>query len=234
MQDRWYLLTIAQLGDATLSESLKQRCLRWLDLERQKRLDRLQLPGKQAEMIGAGLLVQLAVNEMLAREKGEISEQKEEEKKRIWQVSEVLDRLEQLGDAPFSLEYTYGEWGKPFFKNLPYYFNLSHSGEYILCVISTQEIGVDIQWEKPLKNDRLARRYFTEEEKENLSAIQNPSEWCREFYRIWATKEAYGKLTGKGLTAVLRGEPEEEKQEPAIAVEGFGLNDYQIVVCKWK
>ena len=39
----------------------------------------------------------------------------------------------------------YNENRKPYVKNNPIYFNISHSGEYIVCVVSDKEIGVDIQ-----------------------------------------------------------------------------------------
>ena len=96
------------------------------------------------------------------------------------------------------------ERGKPYFRDLPFYFNLSHSGDYVLCAVSSAEIGTDIQQQCGKNVERLARRFFTEREAAALEQAGEERETReRLFYRLWARKEAYGKLTGKGIAAAL-------------------------------
>ena len=37
------------------------------------------------------------------------------------------------------------KFGKPYFENSDIYFNISHSGNYVVAAVSEHEIGVDIQ-----------------------------------------------------------------------------------------
>ena len=69
--------------------------------------------------------------------------------------------------------------GKPYIKNNPFYFSLSHSGDYAVCAISDTPIGVDIEQERELTENFKKR--FAE------SILE------------WTKKEAKGKLTGKGF-----------------------------------
>ncbi len=106
----------------------------------------------------------------------------------------------------------YGPHGKPFFPDYPdIHFNLSHSGDYCLAALSAGgsagghvgltgaeagsgiEVGCDVQERRENgRNDSIARRFFTPEER---SALSNGSD----FASIWARKEAFLKLTGDGV-----------------------------------
>lgn len=265
MQDKKYLLSITELWemvDQTEQRELIKRGLRWLDHERLERLKRLTGEGrfedvklsadsihikrKLIEMLGSGLLLQLAI--MQAEQEDDLRLPKEAAgvvelfgSEQIIQLTicNLLTLLEQSGKEPAALEYTYGENGKPYFKNYPYFFNLSHSGEYIFCVISMQEVGVDIQRAKPLRNDRIAGRFFSDEEKQALAVCSTEQERQKLFYRMWACKEAYGKLTGQGVAAVLGTAMGLESCNASeafkeIVLQEYQKEDYQIAVCKWK
>ena len=139
--------------------------------------------------------------------------------------------------------------GKPYFRDLPVYFNLSHSGEYVLCAVSTEEIGADIQQHCGKDVGKLARRFFPEREWTALERAGEERE--RLFYRLWARKEAYGKLTGKGVADalgvdLLPGEGLPGKAVPggaeaAVLPEGRGLlweeygimEAYSIAFCRF-
>ena len=77
------------------------------------------------------------------------------------------------------------------------YFNLSHSGEVVVCAVSPVEVGCDIEL---IKEDRprIAQRFFTEEEQEFSSGSKE------NFYRMWTLKESFMKVTGKGLQLPMR------------------------------
>lgn len=63
-------------------------------------------------------------------------------------------------------------------------FNLSHSGDYTVIAISEENIGIDIQKHKEIDYQAIQKRFFHKEEN---------SQTLREFYHLWAAKEAYLK-----------------------------------------
>ncbi|MFI3201812.1 MAG: 4'-phosphopantetheinyl transferase superfamily protein [Eubacteriales bacterium] len=101
--------------------------------------------------------------------------------------------------------YKYGtmiieESGKPAFleSDLPY-FNISHSGEYVMCAISDQEVGVDIQLIKEgIQAVTLAKRFYHEKELNEIMQGKE-SERGRLFTEIWCMKESYLKYQGTGM-----------------------------------
>ncbi len=112
------------------------------------------------------------------------------------------------GVAPACVTFTYGPKGKPQ-ANLPLHFNVSHSGEYVLCAVSDTPIGVDIEQIKHFRGGMVAR-FFTDAEAAYVwgnTQVQNESvtdpEVCRRFYRVWTAKEAYTKMTGTGISTDL-------------------------------
>lgn len=235
MQDRNYLLSIAELREKTATEELLFRCMQRLDGERKQRVQRSTNFKARAEQIGAGLLLQLAVwqaqsspiKATAARKAGrEFPQEKELE---CVTLGELLSCLEQHLPIPLLLEYTYGEKGKPYLKNYPYYFNISHSGEYVFCVLSENEVGADIQQRKPLSDNRIAERFFTEEEIEGLEKCAFSKEREQLFYRLWTRKESLGKLTGEGIIPILA-----QTGELPVTFKEIELADYQLAVCKWK
>lgn len=106
--------------------------------------------------------------------------------------------------------YYYGEHGKPMRRNEEVCFNLSHSGKYVLCVVSETEIGCDIEKIKEVKW-KLAKRFFSEKEYEFLEEIEKQESPARRtetnetFTRFWVLRESYVKTTGEGLGAALTG-----------------------------
>jgi 4'-phosphopantetheinyl transferase len=87
--------------------------------------------------------------------------------------------------------------GKPVFRDFPqHHFNLSHSGGWVVCALSDQPVGIDLQQMR--KSSSPVSRKFTQEEQDWLSA-HHPEE----FYALWVKKEAYLKYTGAGLTRKL-------------------------------
>ena len=94
----------------------------------------------------------------------------------------------------------YGENGKPFLEKFPeVHFNLSHSGERVMGVISPFEVGCDVEI---IKGDRgrLAERFFKPEEASWIKHFDSLEEQSEAFYRLWTLKECYMKVTGRGLS----------------------------------
>lgn len=114
----------------------------------------------------------------------------------------ILGRYLDL--PPASLEFRYGEQGKPSLvpeqnpKNLR--FNLTHSHELaVLAVAKGREVGVDVERLRDnIEFRKLALRYFSPAEIESLTELEGVN-LKRHFFRIWTAKEAYIKAIGKGL-----------------------------------
>jgi 4'-phosphopantetheinyl transferase len=93
-------------------------------------------------------------------------------------------------------------YGKPYIPGCPgICFNISHSGDWILCAWDSQPIGVDVEQIRSLDYD-LANRFFSEPERVLLTK-QSESEKLRMFYRLWTLKESFIKQVGRGLSIPL-------------------------------
>ena len=96
------------------------------------------------------------------------------------------------------------EYGKPFFKDIPQVrISLSHSGKYLVCAFSEEEIGLDLQECITPRTEvlRIAKRFFTSEEYDALLSIygKDEKEGNEFFFCLWSLKEAYLKYIGCGL-----------------------------------
>ena len=93
------------------------------------------------------------------------------------------------------------ENGKPEIEG--FCFNLSHAQDYVICVVADSPVGCDIEAikEAPL---RIAERYFSERENEQLNSVHTIEEKSEMFYRMWTIKESYLKMTGEGLQVPLK------------------------------
>ncbi|MDO4757574.1 MAG: 4'-phosphopantetheinyl transferase superfamily protein [Parabacteroides sp.] len=115
---------------------------------------------------------------------------------------ELIERLWQLRSEDYSIGRA--EHGKPYVHGKSaIYYNISHSGDYIVCALSNREVGVDIQQmgkEKPL----LAERFFHPNEVLKLNQT-SPEDRRALFFRYWSAKESYLKYTGTGLSGSLSG-----------------------------
>lgn len=80
-------------------------------------------------------------------------------------------------------------------------FNISHSGDWVVCAISDKTIGIDVELIKNA-NINIAKRFFTKEEFDYI--VNHDEKNINEaFYRVWTLKESYLKAIGKGLTIPL-------------------------------
>ncbi|NLR77734.1 4'-phosphopantetheinyl transferase family protein [Chitinophaga eiseniae] len=99
----------------------------------------------------------------------------------------ATDILEQL---------TYSRFRKPFLENVPVDFNISHSGNVVVCAVSTHgRIGVDVEVIQPVELSYLAPQMQETE----WQAIQAAPDIYRSFFYHWTRKEALLKANGKGL-----------------------------------
>ncbi len=117
-----------------------------------------------------------------------------------------------------SYSYFYSENGKPFLRNERIHFNISHSGDYVLCCISEGEIGCDIEKIRDY-NPKIGRRFFTE--KEALLLEERESEDYN-FSVLWTLKESILKKEGTGITGGL---------DTYCFADYAGKNDFEAYGC---
>ena len=112
----------------------------------------------------------------------------------------LLQGLEQLECTQYLLKnLKYTSFQKPYFDDL-ISFNISHSGDYVVCAISkTNIVGVDI--EEMINIPIVDFEYlFAKEEWNEVLIAENKWE---AFYILWAKKEAFLKAVGCGLSEPL-------------------------------
>ena len=94
------------------------------------------------------------------------------------------------------------EHGKPVFDpENGYMFSLSHSGRAAVCALSDSgPIGIDVQ-DTGVNTDviRISSRFFSPAEQNFLSSLPQDLQRIM-FFRIFSCKEAYVKMTGRGLS----------------------------------
>ena len=107
----------------------------------------------------------------------------------------------------------FNDTGKPFFENGPF-FNISHSGRYIVMAVSNKEVGVDIE-ENVERNMSALIRIFNEAEAKMIKEHAD-------FYYLWCAKESLIKCMGLSVSKV--------REIPGLPLNGlktFKGKDYQ-------
>jgi len=101
------------------------------------------------------------------------------------------------------IHFSFNQYRKPFLNNLnDFYFNLSHSGNWIVCAIDNNPIGIDVEQIKSIDFD-ISRNYFSYDEHIDLMN-KGASERLSYFFTLWTLKESYIKAEGKGLSIPLK------------------------------
>ena len=112
----------------------------------------------------------------------------------------LLEGLKQYGYSPDCLKkLSYSPYNRPFLDD-SIDFNISHSGEYVVCAINNDgRVGIDIERKKSL-NFAEFRSYMTPEEWNTMKEVPDQLEY---FYELWTVKESVIKGEGKGLSIPL-------------------------------
>ena len=97
-------------------------------------------------------------------------------------------------------EYLVEENGKPYLKNCPYNFSISHSGDYVAVAVSKAQIGVDIEKIREL-DLKIINQISSEKD---LEYFDNSSDKKDTFFKIWTFKEAFVKKTGEGISSKIK------------------------------
>lgn len=218
-----------------LDPAIRQRACAFLNEERMSHALSFHKDRTRAQSIGAWLLLEHALLTLKLSEKfkntvcsaapsgvtevslnelmAELEALTEEEKQRLLTLTRVRK----------------GEHGKPYLKDRKdMFFNLSHSGDYVLCAVSDREVGADIQ----KRHDRDVTGI--------LRKILNSREQTDDFFLLFSAKEAFVKCMGDGLSrdfSHLLVEPLKKKVTDTVTGESLSLlqfrddGEYVITVC---
>lgn len=132
-----------------------------------------------------------------SQKKERISRCSNKTKRKLSIISEIL--LKQLLEEHSTLSYDnleiiYNENDKPYIKDNPIYFNISHAKKTVITVISDKEIGVDLQHYSPNAIKSI-----------DVFASASEKAWFKQYNDIahatylFACKEAYIKCYGLSL-----------------------------------
>jgi 4'-phosphopantetheinyl transferase len=117
-------------------------------------------------------------------------------------ASEALLRHALAGWAglePGTWTVAQGPNGKPFLSShRDVHFNLSHSGNWLLCAVARSPVGVDVEEPRTLTHDPSAR-FMSLGELDAHRALPASSR-TDHFYRLWTLKESALKAAGTGFS----------------------------------
>lgn len=107
-----------------------------------------------------------------------------------------------FGLLPDEIRFEKNKYGKPHVAGKKgVHYNISHSGDYVVCAVSSSPVGIDVQ-EISGQNLDVADRFFSQEERDALAMCEGDAK-RKLFYEIWSLKEAYIKCIGMGLSKPL-------------------------------
>ena len=117
--------------------------------------------------------------------------------------SELLIRAlirEKLGIENKDINFSKTPYGKPFLAGREnFHFNVSHSGDIVLCAIADNEIGCDCEFISADNKIEEIKIVYTDNEYKTIQSLHSDDKilFC---HRIWALKESYLKCAGIGLS----------------------------------
>ena len=163
-------------------------------------------------------LVVLDVELAFRHQKVLLSKVNESQNEKAMKYKNEIDQIRSLASSYLvnslsSEPLLFNDMGKPFFENGPY-FNISHSGKYIVMAVSNKEVGVDIE-ENVEKNMSSLIRIFNEVEAKMIKEHAD-------FYYLCCAKESLIKCIGSSISHV--------KEIPSLPLNGLKTykgKDYQ-------
>jgi len=146
-----------------------------------------------------------------------------------------------LGDrlqvSPESIEFCYGEYGKPALANQltgqPLYFNVSHSDDVAVYAFSrSRELGVDVEAIADMSDrDEVAAHCFSNQEIRKYKQLDD-SDKPLGFFNCWTRKEAFVKALGDGLQCPLNSF--DVTLSPGEPAEILRIGEHTGRECGWK
>lgn len=126
----------------------------------------------------------------------------DDDKKRMV-AGEMLARktiAEWCSVAPECIVFDTKERGKPYVVNFNVEFNISHSGDIVVCAVDDKPIGIDIEKIRPIDLSISYKFCNNDELKYIFDTTISKDEAIIRFFKIWTYKEAYFKFIETGIT----------------------------------
>jgi 4'-phosphopantetheinyl transferase len=118
-------------------------------------------------------------------------------------VADILIRhiiICKTGIRNNDIQFYTNDYGKPFLKGRDdFQFNLSHSGIWVVAVVDTQPVGIDVEQIQLIDLD-ISKNYYSSDEHRELMSKDDKFSY---FFTLWSLKESYIKIVGKGLSLPL-------------------------------
>lgn len=162
----------------------------------------------------------------------------------IYALSELLARYAIFDAFGISeIKINSNKYGKPLLEEQKgMHFNVSHSGDIIVCAVSSYDVGIDIEFMRECNYLKIAKRVFSESE---YLFLHNSAEREKKerFFEIWTMKESYIKYIGKGFSLPLNSfsvdfesKPirvlDADKKRTAAFIKQYKTDDlYKLAVC---
>jgi 4'-phosphopantetheinyl transferase len=101
---------------------------------------------------------------------------------------------------PGEIRFGFNRHNKPFPTNPGHpFFNLSHSGKYVIAAFSSCEVGIDLEEIRPVQEISSKAQIFMSDTEFSRFSKLTPKEKHTFFYRLWTAKESFIKNTGRGI-----------------------------------
>lgn len=147
--------------DALTDEKLYEKAYSLIPEYRKAKADKMKMRENKLQTVTAGLLLNYAVGKWSIKT-GERDYKTDEN---LYEKVDIISVIE-ANNQYFDYEIAYNSQGKPYFSsNCEIFFNISHSSNYVACVIGNRPVGIDI--EKPAKVDRIWQNASLTYQKQN-------------------------------------------------------------------
>ncbi|MCB5458826.1 4'-phosphopantetheinyl transferase family protein [Mediterraneibacter gnavus] len=115
------------------------------------------------------------------------------------------------------------------------FFNISHSGNWVVGATADAPLGIDIEYIKSERNYKeIMYRFYTSSERQYIMSAESEHVQRERFYQIWTLKESYIKADGRGLNIPLNSFDVVSKRDNQYLVENSLQNKYKKFSVKWK
>lgn len=180
--------------DALADEKMYEKAYSLVPEYRRNKADKMKMRENKLQTVTAGLLLNYAVGIWNKKIREKDYKYEDIHYERVDTISVI-----QANNQCFDYEIAYNSQGKPYFlTHREIFFNISHSSNYVVCVVGNRPVGIDIEGGRKGRQN-LAKRFFDASEAEWIEGQDSDER----FFRIWTLKEAYGKATGQGVLDIL-------------------------------
>jgi 4'-phosphopantetheinyl transferase len=125
---------------------------------------------------------------------------------------------ENLGIRLDDINIRYNQFGKPYIDNKDFHFNVSHSGQWIVCITDDKPVGIDIEQIVDIDLEEVSKCFSINEQSDLL--LINKCQRVDFFFDLWTLKESYLKAIGKGLSVGLNSFMIRKNEHSIIIEEG--------------